>query len=158
MNNKVTTIDSFEVRDLRIEILQCEVDKDRFAYFAEIKLLPQDLLSEEESQSLVLDFRNLLRLETLAHKAIAAIEHNRAIKREELTDTTTDTETFGACPQCGQNDGYYNIHRAHWFVCHEHRVRWLRGENLFSTWRDENESDWNNNREIIGSYAVVPLG
>lgn len=53
--------------------------------------------------------------------------------------TTTDHH-FGACPQCGNDDGFYNAGRNHWFVCHEHKVRWWVGSNLFSAWREETEN------------------
>ncbi|MGA2499494.1 MAG: hypothetical protein ABSH20_17270, partial [Tepidisphaeraceae bacterium] len=59
------------------------------------------------------------------------------------------------CPTCGKNDTYLNLGRSHWFVCHQHRVRWCGGENLFSTWRYETEADWQENFEIIGDYAEV---
>jgi hypothetical protein len=61
---------------------------------------------------------------------------------------------FGVCPECGKTDGYLNIGRAHWFVCHEHRVRWCAGHNLFSGWREEDEAEWPKNWERIGEYRV----
>jgi hypothetical protein len=39
---------------------------------------------------------------------------------------------FGVCPTCGSNDGFLIIGRDHWFICKEHRVKWLVGSNLFS--------------------------
>lgn len=62
---------------------------------------------------------------------------------------------WGVCPHCRRNDGYLNLGRNHWFVCHRHRVRWLIGENLFSTWRFETPEDWKANSAVIGGYAVV---
>jgi hypothetical protein len=59
---------------------------------------------------------------------------------------------FGVCPHCGKNDGFLNIGRAHWFVCHEHQMKWRAGENLFSNWRDETEEDWRRNHYRIGHY------
>jgi hypothetical protein len=32
-----------------------------------------------------------------------------------------------------------NISRAHWMICDECRIKWLIGENLFSSWRKENK-------------------
>ena len=66
-----------------------------------------------------------------------------------------DPSYFGGCPECGSNDGYLNLHRAHWFVCHAHRKRWLIGANLFSTWRMETEEDWQQNYERIRGYEEV---
>jgi hypothetical protein len=54
---------------------------------------------------------------------------------------------FGLCPHCGNNDGYVNTGRAHWFICDEHKVMWFAGINLFSSCRDETEEEqrqvWN---------------
>ena len=62
---------------------------------------------------------------------------------------------FGGCPACGHNDGYLNIRRCQWFVCHKHRTKWLIGENLFSSWRRETEHDWQQNFELIQGYREV---
>ena len=62
---------------------------------------------------------------------------------------------FGGCPTCWRNDGYLNIRRENWFICHEHRTRWLAGENLISTWRMESEADWLRNAALIAGYRVV---
>ena len=35
---------------------------------------------------------------------------------------------FGGCPHCFGEDGYYNLRRAHWFVCATCKCKWLRGE------------------------------
>ena len=48
---------------------------------------------------------------------------------------------FGLCPICKKTDGYLNIGRIHWFICKKHRSRWCVGSNLFSSWRDEAESE-----------------
>jgi hypothetical protein len=68
-----------------------------------------------------------------------------------------DADYFGGCPQCGdgQNDGYLNVGRNQWFVCHLHRLRWHVGENLFSSWKSETERDWRENWELISRYEEV---
>jgi hypothetical protein len=48
---------------------------------------------------------------------------------------------FGGCPHCGGADGPVGLHKDNWFVCHEHRVRWYVGSNLFSCWRDRTEDE-----------------
>src|SRR5687768_14149485 len=62
---------------------------------------------------------------------------------------------FGGCPECWRNDGYLNIGREHWFVCSEHQVKWIAGENLFSTWRFESDLDWQRNATRIAHYRNV---
>ena len=72
----------------------------------------------------------------------------------EVNDPVT-LDYFGNCPICARNDGYLNVRRDHWFICHEHHVRWCAGANLFSTWRHESEVEWQINWNRIGGYLVV---
>ena len=62
---------------------------------------------------------------------------------------------FGDCPKCGLNDGYLNVHKTHWFVCNTHKTCWCIGSNLFSSWKDEDESIWKKNDETLREYRVV---
>ena len=64
-------------------------------------------------------------------------------------------EFSGGCPVCGFTDGYLNVGRAHYFVCHVHRIRWHRGDNLFSSWRWESHADWESNWRQIAVYTEV---
>ena len=72
-----------------------------------------------------------------------------------VTVDANDVDTFGGCPTCGQNDGFLNIRRSHWFVCHTHRAKWCVGSNLFSGWRTESRFDWQRNSERIRGYREV---
>ena len=62
---------------------------------------------------------------------------------------------YGDCPRCSRNDGYINLGREHWQVCHKHKVRWCIGSNLFSSWENETQQDQARNRHRIGHYQVV---
>ena len=62
---------------------------------------------------------------------------------------------FGLCPRCGDNDGYLNIERCHWFYCGRHKMTWMAGENLFSSWHDETEADWGRNAQKLEGYREV---
>ena len=73
----------------------------------------------------------------------------------KFPEKVTTDEYFGGCPTCGKNDGYLNVARDHWMVCHEHKARWLVGSNLFSSWRDESEEDWQRNEYRMNGYAEV---
>jgi hypothetical protein len=68
------------------------------------------------------------------------------------------TDYFGGCPKCGRNAGQFNAGRAHWFVCHEHKVRWTCGTNLFSGWRDETEAEQREKWRRIEDYEWVTEG
>lgn len=73
-------------------------------------------------------------------------------------DDNTKDDYFGVCPTCEQNDGYLNIGRDHFFICHAHRVKWCVGESLFSSWRSETEEHWARNYQILALYQdVEPL-
>ena len=63
-----------------------------------------------------------------------------------------DGEYWGVCPYCGGNDRYLNVGRAHWFVCHRHRVKWWGGENVFGTWRHQTIHDWRANARLLSHY------
>jgi hypothetical protein len=78
----------------------------------------------------------------------------RAEAQQAVVEVSADQAYWGVCPYCLRNDGYLNLGRSHWFVCHADRVRWLVGENLFSTWRHDTAADWDANWERIGSYAT----
>lgn len=64
---------------------------------------------------------------------------------------------FGGCPHCGGNDGYVNLRRTHVFLCEKHKTAWVRGDNLFSSWRQETPADWKRNRRMLtrGRYRLV---
>jgi hypothetical protein len=68
----------------------------------------------------------------------------------------TDSD-FGLCPQCHCHDGFINVGRDHWFVCDEHKVRWLGGSNLFSGWREQTKDEQRRiyNERGIGEYAKI---
>jgi hypothetical protein len=74
--------------------------------------------------------------------------HFGAYPKEEPLGTYPEEEQFGACPVCHSHDGFYNAGRNHWFVCHEHRVRWWVGSNLFSAWREETENEQRHAYEV----------
>jgi hypothetical protein len=57
-------------------------------------------------------------------------------------ENTHETENyFGACPECHKTDGYVDVVHdwcaSHYFLCEEHKTRWFIGQNLFSSWMDE---------------------
>ncbi|MHC4880390.1 MAG: hypothetical protein ACYTGL_28405 [Planctomycetota bacterium] len=72
----------------------------------------------------------------------------------ELAPTGIE-DYFGGCPICGKNEGYLNVWREHWFFCQDHKVRWIAGENLFSSWRYEDSGDWNQTLQEIGGFIEV---
>jgi hypothetical protein len=66
-------------------------------------------------------------------------------------------DCFGGCPICLRNDGYLSIERDQWFRCRLHRTKWHGGENIFSSWRDDTQSDWDQNAiELLGYAEVQP--
>ncbi|MCH8262388.1 MAG: hypothetical protein IIA77_04980 [Proteobacteria bacterium] len=76
---------------------------------------------------------------------------------EVIKFSNKEDDYYGGCPHCKKNDGYLNIWRVHYFVCHEHKVRWCVGRNLFSSWRFESMEDWDRNIEKIKHYEEVDL-
>lgn len=62
---------------------------------------------------------------------------------------------FGACPYCGESDGFLNNERDHWAICLEHRTTWHVGSGLFSSWKEENDEVWERNRRILSKHRLV---
>ena len=61
----------------------------------------------------------------------------------------------GVCPKCHDTNGYLNVENSHFGVCDEHKVYWVIGGNLFSCWMYEDETIWQENRELLESYEGV---
>lgn len=70
-------------------------------------------------------------------------------------DTDDGTSRFGGCPECGKCDGYYNVRSDHWHFCHTHRTKWNVAANMFSSWRQETERDWERNVSEFEGYRQV---
>lgn len=62
---------------------------------------------------------------------------------------------FGLCPECGAEPQYVNVERDNWNVCGKCRVCWPIGSNLFSSWQEETEADWERNRALLASCREV---
>ena len=65
---------------------------------------------------------------------------------------------FGACPYCGKTDGFVNLGKEHWFVCHEDKTRWFGGINLFEGWENQTVAQAQSIEKMLDGYKeVVPL-
>jgi len=71
------------------------------------------------------------------------------------TEKLPEPNYFGDCPECGCNDGYFNIGRGHWFFCYQHKTAWFVGWNLMSSWRHESEEVWKKNTALLSLYREV---
>jgi hypothetical protein len=70
------------------------------------------------------------------------------------TDERAD-DYFGLCPVCHSAPQWLNVRQSHYNVCHEHRVYWPIGWNLFSSWRTETEADWQRNIDLLRGFRKV---
>lgn len=71
----------------------------------------------------------------------------------------TDEDVTGVCPKCGRCDGWLNVGREHWVVCHLHMLTWCVGANLPEFIRDEDTRDeWDRNATILDRYTEVSPG
>jgi len=97
-----------------------------------------------------LENRDFVAMANLAARYITGVS---ADHRHQCT-----IEHFGVCPQCLKTDGCYHVGRSEWFVCHEHRAKWKVGENLFSSWREMTDEQFQANAEMLaGYYEVEPI-
>jgi hypothetical protein len=62
---------------------------------------------------------------------------------------------FGGCPKCGRTGVYVDIGSDHYNVCEEHRVYWYVGSNLFSSWREGTEEEWEENQRTLADWTNV---
>ncbi len=77
-------------------------------------------------------------------------------EHDDNSDKPPFTDDFGGlCPRCHRNDGILNVRKTHWTVCHTHKACWSIGTNLFSSWRNETEEDWDMNYKLLSTYDVV---
>jgi hypothetical protein len=83
--------------------------------------------------------------------AQSLIESGEEMKQSAERMTTSD-DYFGSCPVCHKSDGYLNIHRDHYGVCHEHHKFWPIGSNLFSSWMEEDTGVWIENSNKMENY------
>ena len=58
---------------------------------------------------------------------------------------------FGGCPRCRCVQGPRNVGREQWFYCEEHRYKWCAGENLVSSWREEEPLTWARNTSWLAA-------
>jgi hypothetical protein len=97
--------------------------------------------------------KHLYRQLVLVDRWLAGVVAHHSAGLPDLNPSAADC--LGDCPLCGRNDGYLNVYRHHWFICHAHRTRWLAGENLFSSWHTESPAEWKTNGDRIRPYLVV---
>jgi len=79
---------------------------------------------------------------------------DEVVNGESRNDESRNDHYFGVCPECGKVE-YVNIGRQHWMFCLEHKVKWLIGSNLFSSWRDETEAEWQRNAEVLEGFREI---
>lgn len=59
------------------------------------------------------------------------------------------------CPVCGKNDGYLNLGAEQWFVCRAHKTKWLLGENLSNSWKNQTIAEYLTVEQILDQYDEV---
>ena len=76
-------------------------------------------------------------------------------KDQSKTVVFDDKDYFGHCSFTEHENHYLNIGRGHWMVCDKCELKWFIGENLFSSWREENEDIWKANADRIKDYREL---
>jgi hypothetical protein len=68
-----------------------------------------------------------------------------------------ETEYWGVCPVCHADPRWLNIGADHWCYCPQHRVKWVVGANLFSSWMYETVEEQKANFAALNfdNYTVV---
>ena len=79
----------------------------------------------------------------------ATLTPAKRVKRKGRDLETGGKNQFGVCPVCRQTDGFLTLDFDHYFVCHEHKLRWYVGS---STLASEFFDITRKNLELIGDY------
>jgi hypothetical protein len=104
------------------------------------------------------EYDRLLDLKAALKQADALADEAAAAQGLNL-DVPSDTR-FGACPECvaeappgmKHETHIVNVGRNHWRYCQRHKVKWRIGANLFSSWKEETEEEWQRNAEMLASF------
>lgn len=75
-------------------------------------------------------------------------------EKRERSDTDNSPDRFGGCPVCGGSDGFLNVGRTHWFVCHKHSTKWCIGSHWFRSSRFDGDV-WQENLQLLSKYREV---
>lgn len=99
-------------------------------------------------------------VQPLVEKVQTTLDHITEANRQrkaEFADTVPDghVDYFGGCPVCHGCDGVLNVRSTHWHVCLDHQTKWCSGANLFSSWKDETEIDWEANALILSKFQKI---
>ena len=62
---------------------------------------------------------------------------------------------FGHCGVEGHEPMGINIGKANYICCHDCKVYWIVGGNLFSGWKLESEELWKKNAELLETYELL---
>lgn len=64
---------------------------------------------------------------------------------------------FGVCPECGGQDGFFNVGSNHWFFCNDHQTAWCFGSNIFSGWREQTAGEHEQNGHRLATMTIVDM-
>jgi len=62
---------------------------------------------------------------------------------------------YGCCDVCSGGDDSFNIHKDNYGCCTKHKRYWLMGANVESSWKNENEHIWEENKKKYGGYKKI---
>ncbi len=78
--------------------------------------------------------------------------------KEQESQEQMDRGDFTVCVRCNKPTCWIcNIGRQHWAYCEACCVKFMVGENLFSSWREQSEEDWKKNREFLEDFEDLTV-
>ena len=80
--------------------------------------------------------------------------HLETYFRSVASEEKPPDSVTGVCPEYGGNDGGFSLGQAHWYVCNQHRLKWLAASGLWPT-DGENQFVRRVNERILRSYNEV---
>lgn len=95
------------------------------------------------------------RLRRLGEADMDHADMLRAGRDRRASQGSEEFAYFGNCPVCRREPEYVNVHMTHWMICGRCKTKWRIGSNLFSSWHDETEADWERNRALLATFREV---
>ena len=68
---------------------------------------------------------------------------------------TQTKHRFGGCPECGGNDGFFQLHPDAWFICHMDKTSWKVSAAILCTRLEQTEYDYHQNWLALDHYHNV---
>jgi hypothetical protein len=75
--------------------------------------------------------------------------------KRNAVEENGDAGCLYPCKLCKGETAYLNVFKSHFFICDACQVSWCGAYNLFSSWQDETQEDWDRNIETLKRFRSL---